>query len=231
MSPDEITILFQSLVDDEPDTATTDVLMDVAYTKRNDARFWTFLLKLDSSITQGANNTWQTTHNLPSTDGSAFEEAYKVFGGAGGQNEYFPVPFEDVLNSISAQNRYTIDYLNNQIRFTGGAAQTIYLWYKYRPTSLIGLSTTQKATTTTIVWPKRFCPILAFDMAQIYLGGIDADDIARAQATYHNVAHKELYNAMIAWDTKRRMKMFGNSATPQRTGNEMTPADVIDMPI
>ena len=140
------------------------------------------------------------------------------------------MPFEDVLNSISAQNRYTIDYLNNKIRFTGGAAQTIYLWYKYRPTSLIGLTAAQKALATTIVWPKRFCPILAFDMAQIHLGGIDADDIARAQTTFHNAAHKELYNAMISWDTKRRMKMFGNSSTPLRTGNELTPADVVDIP-
>ena len=230
MSYDDLITFFESLVDDAPDSATEAVLADVAYTKRNDSRFWTFLLKLDSSITQGATNTWLTEHSLPSTDGSAFEEAYRVFGGAGGQNEYFPVPFEDVLNSISAQNRYTIDYLNNKIRFTGGAAQTIYLWYKYRPLSLIGLTTAQKALATTIVWPKRFVPIIAFDMAQMYLGGIDADDIARAQATFHNAAHRELYNAMISWDTKRRMKMFSNSASPLRTGNELTPADVVDIP-
>ena len=104
------------------------------------------------------------------------------------------------------------------------------MWYKYSPTSLIGLSVAQKAAATTIVWPKRFCPILAFDMAQIYLGGIDADDISRAQVPFHNTAHKELYNAMIAWDTKRRMKMFGNSSTPQRGYGRTTPADVVDIP-
>lgn len=230
MSPNEIRIFFESLVDDAPDTATSEVLMDVAYSKRNASRFWTFLLKLDSSITQGATNTWLTEHSLPSADGSAFDEMYRVFGGAGGQNEYFPVPFEDVLNSISAQNRYTIDYLNNKIRFTGGAAQTIYMWYKYVPTSLIGLTEAQKAATTTVVWMKRFCPIIAFDMAAMYLGGIDADDIARQQVPFQNATHRELYNAMIAWDTKRRMKMFGNSSTPLRTGNELTPADVVDIP-
>jgi hypothetical protein len=231
MSYDQLITFFESLVDDAPDSATEEVLADVAYTKRNDMRFWTFLMKLDSSITQGASDTWATEHSLPSTAGAEFEEAYRVFGGAGGQNEYLPVPFEDILNHIGGQNRYSIDYLNNKIRFTGGAAQTIYLWYKYRPTSLIGLTTAQKAATTTIVWPKRFVPIIAFDMAVTYLGGVDADDIARQQVPFHNAAHRELYNAMIAWDSKRRMKMFSNSASPLRTGNELTPADVIDMPI
>jgi hypothetical protein len=217
---------FRDLVDDEVDTVTESVLADVAYSKRNDMRAWTFLMKLDSSITQGANDTWQTQHSLPAD----FEEPYRVFGGAGGQNEYLPSPYEDVLNHIGAMNRYSIDYLNKKIVFTGGSAQTIYLWYKRLPTSLVGLSTAQKALTTTIVWPARFVPIIAFDMAAMHLGGIDADDIARQQVPYLNAAHRELYNAMISWDTKRRMKLFGNSSTPLRSGNEFTPADVVDIP-
>lgn len=227
MSPDDVTTLFQSLVDDEPDRVTSDALMDVAYTKRNDARFWTFLLKLDSSITHASGDAWNTAKTLPSD----FEEPYKVFGGTGGQNEYLPVPYESILHYRGSANRYAIDFMNSQLHFTGpGNGETIYMWFKYLPTSLMGLSAAQKAATTTIVWPKRFCPILAFDMAQIYLGGIDADDIARQQTQFHNAAHKELYNAMIAWDTKRRMKMFDNSASPQPVGNLLTPADVVDMP-
>lgn len=227
MSPNDILDFFYTLVDDEPDEASAMILMDAAYTKRNDARFWTFLLALNSSLVHGTGDTWQTDHALPAD----FEEVYRLYGAAGGGSEYLPVPYEGILNWIGSNMRYSIDYANSQLRVTGpGSGNTLYLWYKKLPTSLIGLSAAQKASASTIVWPKRFCPILAFDMAQIQMGGIDSDDIARQQVPWHSQAHKELYNAMISWDTRRRMKMFDNSASPQNTGNGLTPADVVDMP-
>lgn len=226
MSPNDVLDFFYTLVDDEPDTASAMILMDAAYTKRNDSRFWTFLLALDATLRHGSGDTWQTDHALPAD----FEEPYRVFGSAGGGSEYDPVPYEGILNYVGAANRYSIDYGNSQLRVTGpGNGNTLYLWYKKHPTSLIGLSDAEKAAAGTIIWPKRFCPILAFDMAQIQMGGIDADDIARQQVPWHSQAHKELYHAMITWDTHRRMKMFGNSATPQNTGSGLTPADVVDM--
>src|SRR3990167_3634681 len=112
MSPDDVRTFFEDLVDDAPDVTTSAVLMDVAYTKRNDARFWTFLLKLDSSMTHGSGDSWTTNHTLPSD----FEEPYKVYAGAGGQNEYGPIPYEQILNFIGAANRYSIDYANSMLR-------------------------------------------------------------------------------------------------------------------
>lgn len=227
MSFDDLITFFQSLVDDEPDTEMLEVLADNAYTKRNASRFWTFLLKLDTSMTHGASDTWQTNHSLP-TD---FDEPYKVFGGASGQNEYDPVPYQNILNMVGNANRYSIDYLNNQLRVPGpGSGQTLYFFYKIIPTSLMGLSTADKASATTIVWDKRFVPLLAYDMAELYFGGIDADDISRQMTPSQAKAKLELERTMISWDTKRLMKMFGNSASPQRTGNELTPANVIDIP-
>lgn len=224
MTPTEILDFFKTLVDDAPDEESSFILMDTAYTKRNDARFWSFLLKLNTSITHGVSDTWLTTKTLPAD----FSEPYKVFGGAS-DNEYDPVPFENVLTYISAFNKYTIDYANLQMRFTGGAssALTVYLWYKYFPTSLIGLTTAQKVSETTIVWPKRFCPILAYDMAEMYFGGIEADEITRQMTPFQRQAHKELTRAMIQWDARRRMKMFGDSAIQQRTGHSERP-DVLN---
>lgn len=223
MTPDEVTELFRTMVDDSPDEDEIDVLMDVAYTKRNDARFWTFLLKLDNSITHTTSDSWQTEKTLP-TD---FDEPYKVFGGAA-DNEYDPIPFEEILRHISAQNKYSIDYLNSKMRFTGpaGSAKTVYLWYKLLPTSLIGLSEAQKALASTIVWPKKFCPIIAFDMASMHMGGIDADDVTRQQVPFLNVAHRELYMSMISWDTRRRMKMMQNSSSQRRSERSEQP-DVV----
>lgn len=226
MSPNDVLTFFKSLVDDEPDATMLAVLADTAYTKRNASRYWSFLLALDTSITQGSTDTWLTTHNLPSD----FDDVFRVFGGAGGQNEYHPIPFEDILNWISAQNHYTIDYANSQIRFTGGAQRTIYMWYRKLPTSLIGLSDAQKTSSTTILWPKQFCPLLAYDMAEMYFGGIDADMVSRSMAGYQANAKVALENAFITWDNRRRMKMFDNAATPLHRDNGMTPADVVDIP-
>lgn len=226
MSPDDVITFFNGLVDDEPDTDTVKVLMDNAYTKRNDSRFWTFLMKLDTSISHLTSDLWTTEKTIP-TD---FDSVAKLFVGSS-DNEYLPVPFEMMLAHQGSANRYTVDYANAKLRFLGpGPGQTAYLWYKYTPTSLIGLSDAAMALTTTIVWPKRFCPILAYDMANLYFGGIDADMVSRAMAPYQKAAHQELVNAMVQWDTRRRMQLFDNSSSPQRSGSRLSPADVVDMP-
>ena len=223
MSPDDVVALFNTMVDDAPDVDEAFALMDAAYTMRNESRIWTFLLKLDSSITHSSSDTWQTQKTLP-TD---FEEPYRLNLGAG-DNEYDGVPYEQILRWIGSANKYSIDYQGNTLRFTGpGSGQTAYLWYKYGPTSLIGLTDVQKAATGTIVWPKRFCSLLAFDMAAMHQGGIEADEITRQQVPYLNDAHKRLFNAMVNWDNRRRMKMFDNSASPRRNERN-TPADVVD---
>ena len=212
MSPNGVLSFFRTLVDDSPDVDEEAVLMDVAYTKRNESRFWTFLLKLDTSITHSSGDLWTTEKSLPSD----FEEPYKLHVGTSGI-EYDPVPFEEILRWQGSANRFTIDYANAKLRFLGpGPGDTVYLWYKYGPTSLIGLTADQKDATTTIVWPKRFCPILAFDMAAMHMGGVDADDTTRQQVPYQNAAHKELVAAMVTWDNKRRMKLFDNSASSRR---------------
>lgn len=225
MSPNDVITFFQTMIDDEPDADMVTVLLDAAYTKRNDERMWTFLIKLYSSITHDRGDTWQTQKTLPDD----FSEPMKLFVGAS-NNEYDPVPYEGILSYLGGANKFSIDFASNKLLFTGpGNGQTAYLWYKYFPTSLIGLSDADMALSTTIVWPKRFCPLLAFDMASIHTGGIDADDIARQQVPFLNVAHRQLYNSMIAWDTKRRMKLYQNSSSQQPIGPNNTPPDVVDM--
>src|SRR3990167_7896241 len=91
----------------------------------------------------------------------------------------------------------------------------MYFWYFYAPTSLVGLSDAQKESATTIVWPARFRPLLAHDMAEIHLGGVEADEITRQQAPYQKKAHDDLSNAMIAWDNSIKLKMLGGSSSPR----------------
>lgn len=213
MNYDDVITFFQTLVDDEPDAEALEVLADVAYTKRNESRIWAMLMKLDTSITHSPGNTWATEKTLPSDFGSM----YKLYGGAS-DNEYLPVPFDRILQYKDSPNFYTIDLGNSKMRLTGSpsSALTMYMWYQYVPTSLIGLTANQKAAEATIVWPTRFRPILAYDMAYMYFGGIDADDVTRAQAVYQRAEFKALEKAMIQWNSRNLLRLMDNAASGQR---------------
>lgn len=227
MSYDDIITFFYTLVDDEPDTEFLAVLADTAYTKRNESRIWSFLMKLDTSITHSPGDTWATEKTLP-TD---FSSPYKLYGGAS-DNEYLPVPFDRILQYKSVGNHYTLDMANLKMRLSGApsAALTMYLWYQYAPTSLVGLTTDQKSaagTSSPIAWPARFRPILAYDMAEAYLGGVDADDITRKMAPYQQKLYRTLELAMIKWNARILTRLMDNSASGERV-HRGTSADVVD---
>lgn len=224
MSPDDVLALAETMMDDAPDADEMAALMDAAYSSRNDERAWSFLIKLDSSIQNLSSDSWQTAKTLP-TD---FDQPIKLFLGAGGDNEFDPVPYEEILMWKGSANKYSIDFSVPSLRFMGpGNGDVAYLWYKYFPTSLIGLTALQSAAAATIVWPKRFCTILAMDMAAMHMGGFDADDTTRQQVPFINATHKRLYNSFIGWDNKRRMMMRMHSATPRRSGDSRSRPDVV----
>ena len=224
MTPQEVKELFEKLVDDTIDEDLAYALMDSAYTNRNELRPWAMLTKLDTSLSHSTSDTWQTEKTLPSD----FARPYKLVGGAA-DNTYIGVLFENILQHITEGNRYAVDMANLKLRLTGtvSTALTMYFWYIYAPTSLVGLSDAQKISATTIVWPARFRALLAYDMADMYFGGIDADDMTRSMSPHQRAAAKTLEASMIKWDNSIRLKMM-DSASVQSRGGSSRP-DVIDM--
>jgi hypothetical protein len=206
MAPEDVLELFEQITGEAPEDELAYALMDQAYTRRNEMRNWRMLLKLDTSITHTASDTFETEKDLPED----FARPYKAFGGSQ-DNEYEGVPFEEILMWKGSSNRYTLDMVNNKLRFLGpaGSALTLYFYYLYAPTSLMDLSDAQKSAVTTIVWPKRFVPLLAYDMAELFFGGVDADEITRQMSPMHRAAATRLEKAMVQWDNAIHLKLLG----------------------
>lgn len=216
MTPAEVKQLFEDIIDDSFDETSTYLLMQAAYTKRNESRPWRFLLKLDTSLSAISSDTWETQKSLP-TD---FGRDHKLFVGSGISDEYLPIPFERMIQYKSTARRYTIDMLNLKLRLMGtvSASKTIYLFYFYVPTTI---DVSVKDSATVIVWPGRFHPLLAFDMAALYFAGIDADDTTRQMSPAHRLAAKELSDAMTAWDNKLWLRAMDHSSAPQTRSNDL----------
>jgi len=186
-------------------------LLNVARNKREDSRPWQMLMAVDSTKTASVGDTYATSKALP----TAFRRDVKLMVGT--DFEYLPVPFMEQHLYRNASMRYFIDLANSVYYLTGSvnAAQTIYMYYLKTTTDF----TSANASTAGIcVWPERFQPIMAFDVAAMYQGGVDFDDVSARMSPFNRAMAKELNDAMIDWDNQLKLRSMNNSRLP--TSNE-----------
>ena len=167
-------------------------LLNIAKTRLEESRAWSYLKKLDSS-----NMTTISAITLP-TD---FRLDYKVIVGT--NQEYFPVPFEDQHLYQTIGNHYYLDIANNNYYLTGTPkSETIYFYY---------LRTTDDITDATApVFPARFHPLLAFYVAGYYQLGVDSDDLFARMAPENKTQALLLEQSMKLWDTNLQAKSRNN---------------------
>jgi hypothetical protein len=180
------------------------------------SRVWRFLIAEDSSQTVSPGNTLTTMKSLPSNFGV---EVNMIVGSSSvGYTEYQPVPFEKRRLSVSKGNiegnvsgLYYIDHGNSQFAIIGDVPQalTIYLNYSILTPELTALSDAFNAR-----WPDRFLPIIAYQGAAMYRGGVDWDDQNARMSPENRAAANMLLQAMIAWNNRLTLKTISN---PQNT--------------
>lgn len=214
MTTNEIKSMFERLIDD---TVSDDLALDLANTAKDaieTERDWEILLSSDTSNTTTVGNTFETAIALP-TD---FSNVVDIFVG---DYRQLPIPFEHQRRWKDSQARYFIDYKNNNLYLCGtvSTSETIYIYYLYETDAL--------TLTTSPVWPARFHKLIAYKMADIYLSGVDADDLTRQQYVHHKIQADNLYKQMVRYDTELKLNKMGNSTAPQGYGNVYRD-DVVD---
>jgi len=164
------------------------------------------LIKEDATNSTTVGNTFETAITLP-TD---FSNVVSIFVG---DYQQLPIPFEKQRDWKDIDRRYFIDYANSELHLCGkvATAETIYIYYLYETDAL--------TLTTSPVWPTRFHKLIAYKMAELYLAGIDADDLTRQQYIHHKMQADNLYKQLLRWDTELKLNKMGNSTAPQGYGN------------
>lgn len=205
MNGEQILDLFYEIVDDEEISSDSAyILMNNAEDMLEDARDWMILRAKDTSLSHSTSDTYSTQHSLP----TRFKRARKVFlrGSAGVPQEIFPVSFEELEAYQSTNGYYAIDYANSKIHITGsyGETMTIILNYIKRAPTI--------DEDETVVWPGKYGAILAFDMAQIYSGGIDGDDVNFRMSEKQEKQRYAIYQGMVQWDGGLQLAEMGGQA-------------------
>jgi hypothetical protein len=205
MTGDEIIQLASDIAEDDIPTNLAVNFLNVCKNRREEMRPWQMLKKLDQSKTASVGDTYLTSKALPSD----FRFDYKMMVGT--DLEYLPVPFEQQHIYKDAARRYFIDFANSSYYLTGrvGTSSTIYLFYIKTTTDYTEATTGQSL----LVWPERFQPLIAFDMAAMYQGGVDYDDVSARMSPENKAAARAIELSMIQWDDNLIRRAMNNSYT------------------
>ena len=102
-----------------------------------------------------------------------------------------------------------MDHKNSQFAVcgTGGSSETINHYYLIKTDDL---TIANKDTDNIITWPTEFQPLTAYEAAEIYMQGLDPDDISIRQGEYQKAEHQRLLDALVAWDADLKLAAQDN---------------------
>jgi hypothetical protein len=205
MTGAQIISLANSIADDTIPSDYDYILLNIAKNKREDMRPWEMLKKSDATKTAAVGDTYQTAKALPS------DWRYTYLLMVGTDLKYGQIPFEQQYIYKDAAQKFFVDVANLNYYLTGlvNTSKTIYHFY-IKSTTDYTVATTGSSL---IVWPERFQPLLAFDMAAMYKGGIDYDDINARMAPDNRAEARAIELAMISWDNELKRRAMGETYT------------------
>jgi len=183
-------------------------LLNIARVKREMLRPWQVLIKEDATKTTASGDTFETSKALP-TDFSRIMPWTKtrpqmVLVSGDDELDYRQIAFGLRFMKRNVAGFFVIDLQNDLFFLTGSqsTAYTIHLFYLFNQADI---------TTSSQNWlfPDEFHPLLPFDVARTYKGGIDYDDINARMVRQHNVDIEDIESAMNLWDSQLSLSSLG----------------------
>jgi len=174
------------------DNDTFLTLANSAKAKREAERPWNFLVKEDSTNTATSATLYTTTFSLP----SRFQYATTLFVGDS-LVEYGEIPFSERRLWKDVSSRFYVDMSGGTFSVTGTVSTSSILYLQY-----LEYTADYTIDDDFTGWQERFQPLLAFDVAAMYRGGVDFDDVNSGMSNVNLAMALELYNAMKHWDNQ-----------------------------
>lgn len=187
-------------------------LVNSAKNRREMMRDWMKLRTLDSSITFSSSDTYLTGKTLP----TRFLRTYTSFDrDTGASNGVFiittdgsqmflkPIKQAEAYRYRNVEGYYYIDVKNGTISRTGTTAGTLWLYY------LKGTADIDANSTSIWDFPSFADPILAYDVAISFKGGVDWDTTNANQVPYNQRDMNRIEINLATWDAQLAQQEIG----------------------
>lgn len=187
-----------------------DNLLAAAKSRREAMRPWQQLVTEDGSNTAGAGTTFETNFSLPTTFRIPYGNLRRApmvlveTSNADNYLEYQQSAFQQRRINKNKARMFVIDMVNSRFHLLGpalGATYTIYLYFIADSAAI--------ADSADWVFPSRFHPLLCFDVAAMFRGGVDYDDINARLSEDNRAEARALWTAMVFWDDDLARKNTG----------------------
>jgi hypothetical protein len=191
----EIMEFFEEIIDDSVDDDLKLSLVNTAKDGIETERDWEMLKTVNETGQVKSGENQDTVRSLP-TD---ILTPLNIYIGDG-TSPYIPVPIEHKRRYRELSNCYAIDWKNQKfyILDTFGSTQTIYFNYIYQTPTL--------SDSENPIWPIPFRKLIAFRMAEVYLGGIDSDEYNARVSLVHRNEADTIFKNMKFWDAKLKTR-------------------------
>lgn len=195
MTNQEIITAFEGIVSDSLDETLAYQILNMADANIRSMRFWRMLITEDSSKTRSSGETYTSMKAFPSD----FHRAKRMDIGTQ-MPSLKQVMFEQRHRMKDAAGFYYMDHKNSQYGITNGTwAGTIYLFYQYKPGTLVK-ENAGAGDILSPIFPEDYHMIYPFKMAEIFSSGIDADTTSLQLTPQQDKVYRETLAAMENWD-------------------------------
>ncbi len=208
--------LFETLIDDQLDSVTENVILNQAKDDLESLRQWQYLIGIDVSQSANPGDTYLTMKTLPSDFFSPLESGIYV---GSDLVPYQKFPLEDRAFFQSISHGYYIDVYNGQYAILGQPNPGGVITFPYKrstlPLAALVNGASPAGTINQPKFPVQFRALIPYRASQMYFA-IDQGDKSRAWDDRWSAFYTMLLDSMIRWDFRMAKQSYANRMMANR---------------